>query len=164
VVVPSPVDTIFDFRAAYRSENLPHKYEQLALLFFGQHPRLTAVEQDWANQGLVNNELSVCRQSPHFAPRHESSYHSGVPESSFKIAANFSYCFWVVFAVIATLNFPVFNFGCVYQNFTKTMFCSALKFEFVIVSDIFSFLLRINLIIKYIYKYRKIRNDNDRIL
>jgi hypothetical protein len=23
VVVPSPVDTIFDFRAAYRSENLP---------------------------------------------------------------------------------------------------------------------------------------------
>jgi hypothetical protein len=54
VVVPSPVDTIFDFRAAYRLENLPLKYEQLVLLPFGQHPRLTAVEQGWADQGLVN--------------------------------------------------------------------------------------------------------------
>jgi hypothetical protein len=45
VVVPSPVDTIFEFQAAYRSENLPLKYEQLVLHSFGQHPRLTAVEQ-----------------------------------------------------------------------------------------------------------------------
>jgi hypothetical protein len=45
VVLPPPVDTIFDFRAAYRSEKLPLKYEQLVLLLFGQHPRLTAVEQ-----------------------------------------------------------------------------------------------------------------------
>jgi hypothetical protein len=55
VVVPSPVDIIFDFRAAYRSENLPLKYEQLVLLSFGQHPRLTAVEKDWVDQGLVNS-------------------------------------------------------------------------------------------------------------
>jgi hypothetical protein len=53
MVVPSPVDTIFDFRAAYRSKNLPLKYEQLVLLPFGQHPRFTAVEQDWADEGLV---------------------------------------------------------------------------------------------------------------
>jgi hypothetical protein len=53
VVVPSPVDTIFDFRAAYRS------YEQLVLLPFGQHPRLTAVEQDWADQGLVNGKFCL---------------------------------------------------------------------------------------------------------
>jgi hypothetical protein len=53
------LDTIFDFRAAYRSENLSLKYEQLVLLPFGQHPRLTAVEQDWADQVLVNGEF--CR-------------------------------------------------------------------------------------------------------
>jgi hypothetical protein len=58
VIVPSSVDTIiFDFRAAYRSENFSHKYEQLVFLPFGQHPRLTAVEQDWADQGLVNGEI-----------------------------------------------------------------------------------------------------------
>jgi hypothetical protein len=59
MVVPPPVDIIFDFRAANRSENLPLKYEQLVLLPFGQHPRFTAVEQDWANQGLVNGEFSL---------------------------------------------------------------------------------------------------------
>jgi hypothetical protein len=59
VVVPSPVDTIFDFRAAYRSENLPLKYEQLVLLPFGQHPRLTAVKQDWSDQGLGNDEFCL---------------------------------------------------------------------------------------------------------
>jgi hypothetical protein len=59
VAVPAPVDTIFDFRAAYRSENLPLKYEQLVLLPFGQHLRLTAVEQDWVNQGLVNGEFCL---------------------------------------------------------------------------------------------------------
>jgi hypothetical protein len=32
----------------------PLKYEQLVLLPFGQHPRLTAIDQDWADQGLVN--------------------------------------------------------------------------------------------------------------
>jgi hypothetical protein len=53
VVVPLPVDTIFDFGAAYCSE----KYEQLVLFLFGQHPRLTAIEQDWADQGLVNGEF-----------------------------------------------------------------------------------------------------------
>ena len=59
MVVPPPVDTIFDFRAANRSENLSLKYEQLVLLPFGQHPRLTAVEQDWADQGLVNGEFCL---------------------------------------------------------------------------------------------------------
>jgi hypothetical protein len=59
VVVPSPVDTILDFLAAYRSENLPLKFEQLVLLPFGQHPRFTAVEQDWADQGLVNGEFCL---------------------------------------------------------------------------------------------------------
>jgi hypothetical protein len=59
LVVPSPVDTIFDFQAAYRSENLPLKYEQLVLLPFGQHPRLTAVEPDWADQDLVNGEFGL---------------------------------------------------------------------------------------------------------
>jgi hypothetical protein len=59
VVVPSPVDTILDFRAAYRSENLPFKYEQLVFLPFGQHPRITAVEQDWVDQGLVNGEFGL---------------------------------------------------------------------------------------------------------
>jgi hypothetical protein len=59
VVVPSPVDTIFDFRAAYRSKNLPLKYEQLVLFLFGQHPRIFAKEQDWADQGLVNGEFCL---------------------------------------------------------------------------------------------------------
>jgi hypothetical protein len=59
VVVPPPVDTIFDFRAAYRSENLSLKYEQLVLLPFGQHSLFTAVEQDWADQGLVNGEFCL---------------------------------------------------------------------------------------------------------
>jgi hypothetical protein len=59
VVVPPPVDTIFDFRAAYCSEHLPLKYEQLVLLLFGQHPRLTAVEQDWVDQGLMNGEFCL---------------------------------------------------------------------------------------------------------
>jgi hypothetical protein len=53
------IDTIFDFRVAYRSENLPLKYEQLVLLPFGQHSRLTAVEQAWADQGLVNDEFGL---------------------------------------------------------------------------------------------------------
>jgi hypothetical protein len=44
---------------AYRSENLPLKYEQLVLLPFGQHLRLTAVEQDWVDQGLVNGEFCL---------------------------------------------------------------------------------------------------------
>jgi hypothetical protein len=59
VVVPSPVETIFDFQAAYRSENLPLKYEQLVLLPFGQRPRFTAVEQDWVDQGLVNGKFCL---------------------------------------------------------------------------------------------------------
>jgi hypothetical protein len=59
MVVPPPLDTIFDFRAAYRSENISLKYEQLVLLSFGQHPRLTAVEQDWADQNLVNGEFCL---------------------------------------------------------------------------------------------------------
>jgi hypothetical protein len=55
MVVPSPVNIIFDFQPApaYRSENFLLKYEQLILLSFDQHPRLTAVEQDWADQGLL---------------------------------------------------------------------------------------------------------------
>jgi hypothetical protein len=57
VVVPSPEDTVF--WEAYRLENLPIKYEQLVLLPFGQHPRLTAVEQVWADQGLVNGEFCL---------------------------------------------------------------------------------------------------------
>jgi hypothetical protein len=40
VVVPSPVDTIFDFRAAYHSENLPLKYELLILLLVNTHVSL----------------------------------------------------------------------------------------------------------------------------
>jgi hypothetical protein len=59
VVVPSPVDTIFDFWVAYRSENLPLKYEKLVLLPFGQHTRFTTVEQDWADQGLMNGEFGL---------------------------------------------------------------------------------------------------------
>jgi hypothetical protein len=59
VVVPHPVDTILDFRAAYRSENLSLKYEQLVLLPIGQHPRLTTVEQDWPDQGLMNGEFCL---------------------------------------------------------------------------------------------------------
>jgi hypothetical protein len=59
VVVPSPVGSILDFQAAYRSKNLPLNYEQLVLFSFGQHPRLTAVEQDWANQGRVNGEFCL---------------------------------------------------------------------------------------------------------
>jgi hypothetical protein len=38
------------------------KYEQLVLLPFGQHPRLTAVKQDWADQGLVNGEFCLARK------------------------------------------------------------------------------------------------------
>jgi hypothetical protein len=59
VVVLLPVDTIFDFRAAYCSENLPLKYEQLVHLPFDQNPRLTATEQDWADQGLENGEFCL---------------------------------------------------------------------------------------------------------
>jgi hypothetical protein len=51
--------TIFNFWAAYRSENLPLKYEQLVLLSFGQHPRLKAVEQNWVDQGLMNGEFGL---------------------------------------------------------------------------------------------------------
>jgi hypothetical protein len=40
-------------------ENLPLKNKQLVLLPFGQCPRLTAVEQDWADQGLVNGEFCL---------------------------------------------------------------------------------------------------------
>jgi hypothetical protein len=54
MVVFPPVDPIFDFQAAYRSENISLKYEQLVPLPFSQHPRFTAIEQDWAVQGLVN--------------------------------------------------------------------------------------------------------------
>jgi hypothetical protein len=59
VVAPSPVDTIFDLRAPYRSENLSLKYKQLGLLAFDQHPRFTAIEQDWADQGLVSGEFCL---------------------------------------------------------------------------------------------------------
>jgi hypothetical protein len=54
-----PLDTIFDFQAAYRSKNFPLKYEQLVLLPFGQHPRLTAVDQDCADQGLVKGKFCL---------------------------------------------------------------------------------------------------------
>jgi hypothetical protein len=53
--LPPPVDKIF----AYRSENLPLKYEQLILLSFGQHPRLAAVEQDRADKGIVNGKFCL---------------------------------------------------------------------------------------------------------
>jgi hypothetical protein len=59
VVIPPSQDYIFNFRAAYRSENLPFKYEHLVLFSFGQHSRLTAVEQDWADQGLVNGQFHL---------------------------------------------------------------------------------------------------------
>jgi hypothetical protein len=58
MIVPHPVDTIFDFRAAYRSENLSLKYDQLVPLPFGQHPRFFAEEQ-LADQGLVNSEFCL---------------------------------------------------------------------------------------------------------
>jgi hypothetical protein len=48
------VDTFFDFRAAYRSEHLPLKYEQLV-----PHPRHTAAEQDCPDQGLVYGEFCL---------------------------------------------------------------------------------------------------------
>jgi hypothetical protein len=58
--LPPPLDTIFDFRAEYSSENLSLKYKQLVLFPFGsQHQRFTAVEQDWADQGLVNGEFCL---------------------------------------------------------------------------------------------------------
>jgi hypothetical protein len=41
VVVPPLVNTIFNFWAAYLSENLPLKYEQLVLLPFGQQSTAT---------------------------------------------------------------------------------------------------------------------------
>jgi hypothetical protein len=47
----------------------------------------------------------------------------------------------IVFAVRTTLNFPVFNL----DVFVRTIFCSSPKFEFVVVSDIFSFLMRGNI-------------------
>jgi hypothetical protein len=59
VFVPSPVDTIFDFRVAYSSKYLSLKYEQLVVLPFGQHLRFTAAGQDWADQGLVNGEFCL---------------------------------------------------------------------------------------------------------
>jgi hypothetical protein len=59
VVVPSHVDTIFDFQATYRSENLPLKYEQLGFLPLSQHPRFTAIKQDWVDQGLVIGEFCL---------------------------------------------------------------------------------------------------------
>jgi hypothetical protein len=59
VVIPSAVDIIFDFQAAYHLENLLLKYVQLVFLLFGQHPRLTAVEHDWVDQGLVNGEFCL---------------------------------------------------------------------------------------------------------
>jgi hypothetical protein len=72
------VDTIFKFRAAYRSENLSLKYEQLVLLPFGQHPRFTALEQNWADQGIVNGEFLIARKvmaRPHmFAQSERSTY------------------------------------------------------------------------------------------
>jgi hypothetical protein len=55
--ISASVDIIFDFRVAYRSENLPLKNEQLVLLPFVQHPRLIAVEQDWADQFPVNGKF-----------------------------------------------------------------------------------------------------------
>jgi hypothetical protein len=62
VIGPPLVDTIFGFRAAYRSENLSLKYEQLVLLPIGQHPRLTAVEQEWADLGLVNGKICLMKK------------------------------------------------------------------------------------------------------
>jgi hypothetical protein len=59
VVVPPTEDSIFDFWAAYCSENVSLKYEELVLFPFSQHPRLTAVKQDWADQGLVNDKFCM---------------------------------------------------------------------------------------------------------
>jgi hypothetical protein len=42
-----------------RNQNLPLKYNQLVLLPFFQHSRFTFVEQDWADQGLVNGEFCL---------------------------------------------------------------------------------------------------------
>jgi hypothetical protein len=47
------------FLTAYRSENLLLKNEQLVLLPSGQKLRLTAVEQDWVDQDLVNGEFCL---------------------------------------------------------------------------------------------------------
>jgi hypothetical protein len=59
VVVPPLLKIIFDFQTAYFSENLSFKNEQKVLLLFGQHPSFTAVEQDWADRGLVNGEFCL---------------------------------------------------------------------------------------------------------
>jgi hypothetical protein len=53
VAVPSPIDTIFDFGEPFS------QIRAIGLLPFGQHPRLTAVEQDWVDQGLVNGEFCL---------------------------------------------------------------------------------------------------------
>jgi hypothetical protein len=65
IVVPSPVDTNCDFRAAYRSENFPLIYDKLVLPF-GQHPRLTAVKQDWATADVCAVRRSTYLQSGFF--------------------------------------------------------------------------------------------------
>jgi hypothetical protein len=77
VVVPPPVDTIFNFRAAYRSKNPSLKYEQFVLLPFGQHPRITAVEQDWADQSLVNGMVNFVLRSDVCAVRRSTYLQSG---------------------------------------------------------------------------------------
>jgi hypothetical protein len=42
-----------------QQQNLSLKYEKLVLLPFGQQPRFTAVEQNWADQGLVNGKFCL---------------------------------------------------------------------------------------------------------
>jgi hypothetical protein len=47
--------TIFLFRATYCSEQLPLKHKKLVFLPFSQHPCLTAIQHDRADQSLAND-------------------------------------------------------------------------------------------------------------
>jgi hypothetical protein len=53
-IVHAPVHTVYYFWVVYRAENLPLKDEQSVLLPFCQHPCFTALQQDRADQGLVD--------------------------------------------------------------------------------------------------------------
>jgi hypothetical protein len=48
--------------SACHEHSASHKVRQIQAIGsppFGQHPRFTAVEQDWADQGLVNGEFCL---------------------------------------------------------------------------------------------------------
>jgi hypothetical protein len=123
VVVTPPLDTIFNFRATYHSKSLPLKYGQLVFLLFGQHPRLPTEEQDWADQGIVNDKFWPERRLERCCFSRLTSFVGGIRDSRYKNSLTTTNCFSPIATLYPTSrNILSFRAAIIYFVFCSFIF------------------------------------------